>query len=139
MMRFSVAFTYSTHVDFFFSVVGSEHCFIYSSSTLLYCFRLHFIMAAVFRWTKRLVQRPPSPSKRFHRLFFPDHRFRGAVKEEHLLYYKPEEFYPVHIGEIFKNQYQVVGKLGYGAYSTVWLCRDLVYVNSCTCIKIKLT
>lgn len=29
---------------------------------------------------------------------------------------------------IFNSKYQVVGKPGYGGYSTAWLCRDLVWV-----------
>jgi hypothetical protein len=40
----------------------------------------------------------------------------------------PDLFYPVRIGEIFDSRYKVVGKLGYGAYSTVWLCRNVKYV-----------
>jgi hypothetical protein len=47
------------------------------------------------------------------------------IEEEKLPYYQAEQFYPVHIGEIFNSEYQALGKLGYGAYSTVWLCRDL--------------
>jgi hypothetical protein len=48
------------------------------------------------------------------------------VEEEKWGWYNPEEFYPVRIGEVFKSQYQVVGKLGYGMYGTAWLCRDLL-------------
>lgn len=47
------------------------------------------------------------------------------VEEETLPYYNPEQFYPVRIGEVFDSRYKVLGKLGYGAHSTVWLCRDL--------------
>lgn len=47
------------------------------------------------------------------------------VEEESIPTYRPEKFYPVHIGEIFNHKYQVVGKLGYGSSATVWLCRDL--------------
>ena len=43
------------------------------------------------------------------------------VEEERWEWYTPEEFYPVRIGDLFKSQYQVVGKLGYGAYATAWL------------------
>jgi hypothetical protein len=46
-------------------------------------------------------------------------------EEETLPYYDSEEFYPVHIGEVFQQRYQVIGKLGFGANSTVWFCRDL--------------
>ena len=52
------------------------------------------------------------------------------VDEETLPHYDPEQFYPVHIGDLFKDRYQVAGKLGYGAYSTSWLCRDLRCVTS---------
>ena len=50
------------------------------------------------------------------------------VEEENHDWYSPTQFYPVRIGEVFHARYQTLGKLGYGAYSTVWLCRDLVYV-----------
>ncbi|XP_071349250.1 SRSF protein kinase 3-like isoform X2 [Trachinotus anak] len=35
-------------------------------------------------------------------------------------------YYSVEIGEIFVDQYQVVRKLGWGHFSTVWLCWDMV-------------
>ncbi|KAM8867990.1 SRSF protein kinase 3-like isoform 1-T1 [Synchiropus picturatus] len=35
-------------------------------------------------------------------------------------------YYPVEIGEIFADRYQVVNKLGWGHFSTVWLCWDMV-------------
>ncbi|KAE8355803.1 kinase-like protein [Aspergillus coremiiformis] len=46
-------------------------------------------------------------------------------EEETLPDYLKERYYPVHIGEVFQSQYQVVTKLGFGSSSTVWLCRDL--------------
>lgn len=50
---------------------------------------------------------------------------RQAVEEETLPVYDPDEFYPVHIGDVFKERYHVLGKLGFGANSTTWFCRDL--------------
>ncbi|KAK0102752.1 hypothetical protein ONS95_006349 [Cadophora gregata] len=47
------------------------------------------------------------------------------IEEEDVPSYVPEDYYPVHIGEVFKSRYQVVTKLGFGVNSTVWLCRDL--------------
>ncbi|WPG99531.1 Hypothetical protein R9X50_00234600 [Acrodontium crateriforme] len=47
-----------------------------------------------------------------------------AFEEEKLPGYHADQFYSVHIGETFNSKYKVLGKLGYGAYSTVWLCRD---------------
>ncbi|KAM6927907.1 SRSF protein kinase 3-like [Xenentodon cancila] len=35
-------------------------------------------------------------------------------------------YYPVGIGEIFADRYQVVKKLGWGHFSTVWLCWDML-------------
>ncbi|KAF2774313.1 protein kinase [Teratosphaeria nubilosa] len=49
----------------------------------------------------------------------------SRVEEETLLNYNHEDFYPVKIGERLDARYQVIGKLGYGASSTVWFCRDL--------------
>ncbi|EGD84129.2 hypothetical protein H112_07823 [Trichophyton rubrum D6] len=54
---------------------------------------------------------------------------RQKIEEERYGNYVAERFYPVHIGETFQSRYQVITKLGYGATSTVWLCRDLQYVS----------
>ncbi|KAH9215961.1 kinase-like protein [Leptodontidium sp. 2 PMI_412] len=48
------------------------------------------------------------------------------IEEEMLPFYNPRLFYPVRIGEVFGNRYQVVAKLGYGTTSTTWLCHDLL-------------
>jgi serine/threonine-protein kinase SRPK3 len=47
------------------------------------------------------------------------------VEEETLPGYVATRYYPVRIGQIFRDRYQVVGKLGFGTTSTVWLARDL--------------
>ncbi|PKY09121.1 kinase domain protein [Aspergillus campestris IBT 28561] len=47
------------------------------------------------------------------------------LEEETLPYYKPEHYYTVNIRDVYEARYQVSGKIGYGAYSTSWLCRDL--------------
>jgi non-specific serine/threonine protein kinase len=42
--------------------------------------------------------------------------------------YRPGKFHPVDLGDRFKNgRYRILRKLGYGAYSTVWLARDEQY------------
>ncbi|MCJ1367849.1 hypothetical protein MMC16_006985 [Acarospora aff. strigata] len=58
-------------------------------------------------------------------------------EEEQLPWYRPDQFYPVRIGEILDSKYKVLGKLGYGAHSTVWLCRNIrhtgfVAIKVCT-------
>ena len=50
-----------------------------------------------------------------------DHLF----EEERLPNYGADQFYPVSIGKTINSRYHVIGKLGYGANSTAWFCRDL--------------
>jgi serine/threonine-protein kinase SRPK3 len=47
------------------------------------------------------------------------------VEEETVRASKLEYYYPVKIGEVFQDRYSVIGKLGYGSASTVWLYHDL--------------
>ncbi|RMZ75409.1 hypothetical protein DV738_g5486, partial [Chaetothyriales sp. CBS 135597] len=49
------------------------------------------------------------------------------IEEENLPDYVASRYYPARIGEIFRDRYQIVGKLGFGASSTVWLARDMSY------------
>ncbi len=60
-------------------------------------------------------------------------------EEEELDNYRAEDYYPVDIGQVFHDRYKVVGKLGFGTKSTVWLCRDLseeyLYVALKVCIN----
>ncbi|KAG5970242.1 hypothetical protein E4U56_007940 [Claviceps arundinis] len=48
------------------------------------------------------------------------------VEEETLPFYEEGLFYPVRIGEVIRDQHQVIAKLGYGASSTTWLALDLL-------------
>jgi hypothetical protein len=52
----------------------------------------------------------------------PEHE---KVKEEIIVGYQANKYYPVRLGDVFNSRYKVVAKLGWGVYSTVWLCRDL--------------
>lgn len=47
------------------------------------------------------------------------------IEEELFPDYVASRYYPVRIGEVLRGRYQIVGKLGFGASSTVWLARDL--------------
>lgn len=49
------------------------------------------------------------------------------VVEERLPFYNYDEYYTMQIGEVIKDRYQVIAKLGYGTRSTVLLCYDLRY------------
>lgn len=69
-----------------------------------------------------------SPTK-FNNTNFVTIDSQHLVEEETIPDYVAEEYYPVVIGQVFKNRYQIVGKLGYGSTSTVWLARDLEFVE----------
>jgi len=82
-------------------------------------------MNTIFRRARNLLFSPPSPprvlqSDRFKRL-----DPNNPIEEEKLWCYDQLIFYPARIGEVISSRYQILGKLGWGAYSTVWLARDL--------------
>ncbi|KAL4783991.1 kinase-like domain-containing protein [Aspergillus varians] len=41
-------------------------------------------------------------------------------------------FHPVHLGDVYNGRYEVLRKLGYGRYSTVWLVKD----QRCCCYRV---
>lgn len=47
-----------------------------------------------------------------------------AIDEARLPFYKPEDYLPVHPGDILDAKYEILTKIGYGSYSTVWLAKD---------------
>ncbi|KAL4766062.1 kinase-like domain-containing protein [Aspergillus foveolatus] len=38
--------------------------------------------------------------------------------------YRPGGYHPVHLHDVFHQRYEVIGKLAFGQYSTVWLAND---------------
>lgn len=58
------------------------------------------------------------------------------VEEEELPDYVAKDYYPANIGQTFNDRYKIVGKLGFGGSSTVWLCRDLTSDNKYVTLKI---
>ena len=51
--------------------------------------------------------------------------YQQVPGEESIYYYLPGGYHPVHLGDTFHDgTYEVVHKLGYGQYSTVWLVKD---------------
>ena len=77
------------------------------------------------RSVRIMVSVPPSPRRNFPASGFVTLNATKKIEEEEIPSYNPEDYYPVHIGEVFNSRYQIVTKLGFGANSTVWLCRDL--------------
>lgn len=85
-------------------------------------------MASLIRQILGLGSRPAATPRVFSNTNFERIGHDYILEEETCPDYLAERYYPVHIGEVFATRYQVVGKLGYGAFSTVWLARDLAYV-----------
>lgn len=83
-------------------------------------------MAPLLRWARRLLRRAPSPPLRFPTAGFDVIPATQLLEEEQFDDFKAGDYYPVNIGDIFaSNKYQVLGKLGFGSTSTVWLARNL--------------
>lgn len=49
----------------------------------------------------------------------PDSDFEGAQG------YRRGGYHPVHVDEVYNGRYKVLKKLGWGHFSTVWLCEDM--------------
>ncbi len=57
------------------------------------------------------------------------------VPAEDIVQYCSGGYHPVHLGDCFKDgQYKIIHKLGFGSFSTVWLARDLQYVQFHPCL-----
>ena len=79
----------------------------------------------MLKTVKALLKRP-----RWPRLHFPIQglnviKDNVALEEKQFSEFSRGLYYPVSIGEVLSSRYQVVGKLGFGVTSTVWLARDL--------------
>ncbi|KAG8408734.1 hypothetical protein J3459_011016 [Metarhizium acridum] len=77
-----------------------------------------------------IPRRLPWPRRAWKSLTFSNLNFtpiplHEKLEEELFADYIASRYYPARFGEMLKNRYQIVGKLGFGASSTVWLARDL--------------
>lgn len=82
-------------------------------------------MAGLLKWAKSAVKRAPSPTRQYSNVKIPFIIPLEKVEEEH---FGIERYYPARIGDVLSSRYQIVGKLGFGNSSTVWLARDLQLV-----------
>ena len=85
-------------------------------------------MATLWRAFRGLVRNPEPQLYRFNeaasRLLPLDEK---AEEEYHDDAAKPR-YYPMRIGDVLKDRYQVLGKVGFGLGSTSWLANDFRYV-----------
>lgn len=82
-------------------------------------------MISFLRWAKNCGRRAPSPPLLFQNTNYKVVDPSQKLEEEAFYDYGTGKYYPVRIGEVLASKYQVVGKLGFGVSSTVWLARDL--------------
>ncbi|PGH28903.1 CMGC/SRPK protein kinase [[Emmonsia] crescens] len=80
-------------------------------------------MASLLKWARSTFRRAPSPPMCFPKSGF--ELVKDQLGEERFEEFKKGQYYPVNIGDVFSSKYQIVGKLGFGVTSTVWLARDL--------------
>ncbi|KAJ5346095.1 hypothetical protein N7452_004099 [Penicillium brevicompactum] len=59
-----------------------------------------------------------------------------VLDEERFEQFKLGKIYPANIGDVLSFRYQIVGKLGFGTTSTVWLARDLERGHKYVTLKI---
>lgn len=83
-------------------------------------------MTSIFQTARALFRKPLS------QLRFPTSGFEVIpanvlLEEEQFEEFKGGVYYPANIGDVLASKYQVIGKLGFGVSSTVWLARDLQY------------
>ncbi|EFE31635.1 uncharacterized protein ARB_01535 [Trichophyton benhamiae CBS 112371] len=86
-------------------------------------------MANIMRWATKALRKPPLVP-----IIFPTGGFETVppsvvLEEERFEQFKQGQYYPANIGDVLTSRYQVIGKLGFGTTSTVWLARDLEYVT----------
>ncbi|KAK5093106.1 hypothetical protein LTS08_008951, partial [Lithohypha guttulata] len=51
--------------------------------------------------------------------------FSDPIEEETLPRYRPDDYFPVSIGQVFNEKFKILAKLGFGSESTTWLAKDL--------------
>jgi len=76
-------------------------------------------------WISAVFGRRTLPLREFPKGGFEILGHEAKVEEENWPWYSTQKFYSLRIGETLQSRYEVLIKLGYGAYSTAWLCRDL--------------
>ena len=82
-------------------------------------------MATIMKWAITAFRRAPSPPVCFPTSGFEVVRPSEVLNEERFEQFKQGQYYPTNIGDVLISKYQIIGKLGFGTTSTVWLARDL--------------
>jgi hypothetical protein len=86
-----------------------------------FIFRMRGVEYSTFT-RSRSVRRTQVPRRTNHNMV--NSRGWQPVEEQTLPAYHQKRYCPVRPSDLFKNRYRIIAKLGYGAYSTVWLAQD---------------
>lgn len=107
---------------------GSSHAAFAMPSRL----KIASLGTALASFWRPFTTRPPAAKSRFRERprSLPASGFDiieagRLIEEEELPDYRADRFYPVRLGDVFQERYQVLVKLGFGTSSTTWLARDL--------------
>ncbi|KAH0596537.1 hypothetical protein MHUMG1_05655 [Metarhizium humberi] len=83
-------------------------------------------MAPLLKWARGLLRRSPLRPLQFPATGFEVVPEAELLEEETYKEFKAGNYCPVNIGDVCaSNTYQVLGKLGFGSTSTIWLARNL--------------
>lgn len=87
-------------------------------------------MAPLLKWARGLLSRAPLLPLQFPVTGFEIIPETVLLEEENYEEFKTGNYCPVNIGDVYgSNTHQILGKLGFGSTSTVWLARNLQYVH----------
>ena len=81
-------------------------------------------MAFLWNALKSLVKEPEPQLISFSNPNFKILSSEQQIEEEAHDTSPKGRYYPVRIGDVIREKYQVLGKLGYGLGSTVWLAQE---------------
>lgn len=85
-------------------------------------------MANFLKRTRTIFSRKTLPPLRFPTTGFEIVPASQSLEEEHYDEFERGSYCPVNIGDVYaSNTFQILGKLGFGSTSTVWLARNLQY------------
>ena len=82
------------------------------------------LIASLWQLAKGLVKDPDLQLFRFSNPNFRTLPMDQQIEEEAHDAISKGRYYPVHIGDVIIKKYQIVGKLGFGVGSTVWLANE---------------
>jgi hypothetical protein len=77
-------------------------------------------MTGLVKRAKSTVFQPPSLPRQYQNMAVPLTVSSEKIEEEN---FGIERYYPARIGDVLSSRYRIVGKLGFGISSTVWLAR----------------